>query len=153
MTAARVPAVNVMIVVLSLAGWLFGCAAPAYLSVPPADVTWPDQRLTPSQPAQAIIRDQHLGQLRADARYLEEELFRAERQRLDVCRHPEAVQVGSVAYYRCQVRDQIYEQLKDEMSLAKERYLRAVSGSGGSSREHLLSSSRRPASLPPVSTP
>jgi hypothetical protein len=134
MTATLMPAVHVMIVVLSLAGWLLGCSAPTYLSVPPADVTWPDQRLTPSQPAQAIIRDQHLGQLRADARYLEEELFRAERQRLDACRHPEAVQVGSVAYHRCQVRDLIYEQLKDEMNLAKERYLRAVSGSGGSSR-------------------
>jgi len=134
MAGAHLPSVKVMTVVLSLVGWLLGCTAPTYLSVPPADPTGQDRRLAPSRPEQAIIRDQHLGQLRADARFLEEELFRAEQQRLHACRDPEAAQVGSAAYQRCQLRDQIYEQLKDDASLAKERYLRAVSGSGGTGR-------------------
>jgi hypothetical protein len=135
MAAAHLPAVKVMIVWLSLAGWLLGCTSPPYVSVPPpADPTGQDRRLAPSRPDQAIIRDQHLGQLGADARFLEEELVRAEQQRLTACREPEAAQSGSIAYYRCQVRDQIYEQRKDDVALARERYLPAVSGSGGISR-------------------
>jgi hypothetical protein len=135
MAVAYLPSVKVMIVLLGLVGWLLGCTSPTYLSVPPpADPTGQDRRLAPSRPDQAVIRDRHLGQLRADARFLEEELFRAEQQRLNACRDPEAAQVGSVAYQRCQLRDQIYEQLKDNVSLAKERYLRAVSGRGGGNR-------------------
>jgi hypothetical protein len=53
---------------------------------------------------------------------------------LKACRDAEAVQAGSVAYQRCQLRDQIYQQLKDEAGLARQRYLREVSGSGGIGR-------------------
>jgi hypothetical protein len=110
-----------------------GCTAPNYVSVPPADPIGQDRRLTPSAPEQAVVRDQHLGQLQADMRYLEDALLRAEQNRLNACRAPEASQVGSVAYQRCQLRDQLYEQLKTEVTVARERYLRAVSGRGGSS--------------------
>ena len=120
-----------LIVVLSLA---VGCMAPHYLSVPPADPVGQDRRLSPSLPEQAIVRDQHLGQLQAEMRYLEEALLRAEQNRLNACRTPEATQVNSVAYQRCQLKDQIYEQTKVEAAVARDRYLRAVSGRGGTSR-------------------
>ena len=112
-----------------------GCTAPTYLTVPPADLA--DQQyhgLSPSVPTQAIVRDQHLGQLQAEMRYQEEVLFRAEENRLQACRTPEATQVDSVAYQRCQLKDQMYEQLKAEAATARDRYLRAVSGRGGPSR-------------------
>jgi uncharacterized protein YdcH (DUF465 family) len=114
---------------------LVGCTAPTYLTVPPADPA--DQQyhgLSPSVPTQAIVRDQHLGQLQAEMRYLEEVMTQAEETRLQVCRLPEATQVNTVAYQRCQLKDQIYEQLKTEAALARDRYLRAVSGRGGTSR-------------------
>jgi hypothetical protein len=111
-----------------------GCTAPTYLSVPPADPIGQDRRLSPSAPEQAIVRDQHLGQLQAEMRYLEEALLRAEQNRLNACRTPEATQVNSVAYQRCQLKDQIYEQTKVEAAVARDRYLRAVSGRGGTSR-------------------
>jgi hypothetical protein len=111
---------------------MVGCTAPNYLTVP---VTEPgDQQyrgLSPSAPEQAIVRDQHLGQLQVEARYLEESVLRAEQDRLTACRTPDATQMNSVAYQRCQFKDQVYEQLKSEAATAKERYLRAVSGRGG----------------------
>jgi len=113
---------------------VIGCTAPNYLAVPPADPE--DQRyggLSPSLPGQAIVREQHLGQLHADMRYLEEVVLRAEQARLNACRAPEATQVDSVAYQRCQLKDQIYEQLKADAAMARDRYLRAVSGRGGAS--------------------
>jgi hypothetical protein len=113
---------------------LLGCTAPNYLSVPPADPVGQDRRLSPSLPEQAIVRDQHLGQLEADLHYLEDALLRAEQARLNACRTPEATQVNSVVYERCQLKDQLFEQLKVEVAVARERYLRAVSGRGGSSR-------------------
>lgn len=113
---------------------LIGCTAPNYLSVPPADPIGQDRRLSPALPEQAIVRDQHLGQLEADVRYLEDALIRAEQNRLNACRTPEATQVDSTAYQRCQLKDQLYEQLKAEVAVARDRYLRAVSGRGGSSR-------------------
>jgi predicted small lipoprotein YifL len=118
--------------VLLLLMSLMGCTAPTYLTVPPADLA--DQQyhgLSPSMPTQAIVRDQHLGQLQAEMRYQEEVLVRAEENRLQACRTPEATQVDSVAYQRCQIKDQIYEQLKAEAAMARDRYLRAVSGRGG----------------------
>ena len=120
-----------LIVVLSLAA---GCMAPHYLSVPPADPVGQDRRLSPSLPEQAIVRDQHLGQLHVELRYLEEALVRIEQQRLEACRTPEATQVNSLAYQRCQLKDQLYEQAKVEVAGARDHYLRAVSGRGGSSR-------------------
>jgi uncharacterized protein YdcH (DUF465 family) len=113
---------------------LLGCTAPNYLSVPPAVPVGQDRRLTPSAPEQAIVRDQHLGQLHAEARYLEDALLRAEQTRLNACRAPEATQVDSLAYQRCQVKDQLYERLKAEAGITRDRYLRAMSGHGGSSR-------------------
>jgi hypothetical protein len=118
--------------VLLLLMSLMGCTAPTYLTVPPADLA--DQQyhgLSPSMPTQAIVRDQHLGQLQAEMRYQEDVLVRAEENRLQACRTPEATQVDSVAYQRCQIKDQIYEQLKAEAAMARDRYLRAVSGRGG----------------------
>ncbi len=112
---------------------LLGCTAPGYLSVPPALPISQERRLSPSLPEQAVVRDQHLGQLQADMRYLEDALLRAEQHRLTACRAPEATQVGSVAYQRCQLKDQLYEQAKTEVAVARDRYLRAVSGRGGSS--------------------
>jgi hypothetical protein len=85
-------------------------------------------------PEQGIVRDQHLGQLQADMHYLEEVLLRAEQNRMNACRTPEATQMNSSAYQRCQFKDQVYEQLKVEVTMAKDRYLRAVSGHGGVSR-------------------
>jgi uncharacterized protein YdcH (DUF465 family) len=118
----------ILLALLSIAG----CTAPNYLSVPPAEIANEQYRgLSPSLPSQAIVRDQHLGQLQADMRYLEEVLLRAEQNRLQACRTPEATQVDSLAYQRCQIKDQIYEQLKTEAAVAKDRYLRAVSGRGG----------------------
>jgi hypothetical protein len=119
--------------------WVFwcmvGCTAPNYLAVPVADLGDQQYRgLSPSAPEQAIVRDQHLGQLQVEARYLEESLLRAEQDRLTACRAPDATQMNSVAYQRCQFKDQVYEQLKSEAVMAKDRYLRAVSGHGGSSR-------------------
>ena len=122
-----------MILLLLLS--LVGCTAPTYLTVPPADLA--DQQyhgLSPIVPTQPIVRDQHLGQLQAEMRYQEELLFRAEENRLQACRTPEATQVDSVAYQRCQLKDQMYEQLKAASAMARDRYLRAVSGRGGSSR-------------------
>jgi uncharacterized protein YdcH (DUF465 family) len=124
-------------VVLMLLG-VVGCTAPNYLSVPPVEPgDYQSRGLSPSAPAQAIVRDQHLGQLQADMRYLEEALLRAEQQRLNACRIPEATQVNSLAYQRCQLKDQVYEQLKTEAAMARDRYLRAVSGRGGASRSLL----------------
>jgi hypothetical protein len=120
-----------LIVLLLLAA---GCMAPHYLSVPPADPIGQDRRLSPSLPEQAIVRDQHLGQLHVELRYLEEALVRVEQQRLEACRAPEATQVNSLAYQRCQLKDQLYEQAKVEVAGARDHYLRAVSGRGGSSR-------------------
>jgi hypothetical protein len=114
---------------------LVGCAAPTYLAVPPADLANEQYRgLSPSLPAQAIVRDQHLGQLQAEMRYLEEVLLRAEENRLQACRTPEATLIDSVAFQRCQIKDLLYEQLKAEAETARDRYLRAVSGRGGTGR-------------------
>jgi hypothetical protein len=108
-----------------------GCAAPNYLPVPAADITDAQYRgLSPSLPGRAVVRDQHLGQLQAEMRYLEERLLRAEQNRLDACRAPEASQVDSAAYQRCQIRDQIFQQLSAEAATARRRYLRAVAGQG-----------------------
>jgi hypothetical protein len=110
---------------------LIGCTATGYLAVPTADLADQQYRgLSPSIPSQAMVRDQHLGLLQADMRYLEELLPQAEEARLQACRLPEATQVNSVAYQRCQFRDQIYEQLKSEAARARAHYLGAVSGSG-----------------------
>jgi predicted small lipoprotein YifL len=125
----------VLALVLLLLMSLVGCTGPTYLTVPPADLADQQYRgLSPSVPTQAIVRDQHLGQLQAEMRYQEEMLVRAEENRLQACRTPEATQVDSVAYQRCQLKDQIYEQLKVEAAMARDRYLRAVSGRGGPSR-------------------
>jgi hypothetical protein len=109
-----------------------GCTAPTYLSVAPADPTDQDRRLAPSRPEQAIVRDQHLGELQVELRSLEEDLFRVEQKRLIACQQPEAAQASSLAYHRCQFADQLYERLKDEVARSRGRYLRAMSGSGGS---------------------
>jgi hypothetical protein len=113
---------------------MVGCTAPNYLSVAPADPVGQDRRLDPSRPEQAIVRDQHLGGLQVELRSLEESLFRAEQKRLSACQQPEAAQVSSLAYHRCQFADQLYERLKEEVARSKEQYLHAMSGSGGSSR-------------------
>ena len=122
---------SILLVLMSLGG----CTAPTYLTVPPADLADQQYRgLSPIVPTQPIVRDQHLGQLQADMRYQEELLSQAEENRLQACRTPEATQVDSVAYQRCQLKDQIYEQLKAAAAMARDRYLRAVSGRGGTSR-------------------
>jgi uncharacterized protein YdcH (DUF465 family) len=113
---------------------LLGCTAPNYLSVPPTEPIGRGRRLTPDLLEQSIARDQHLGQLEAEVRYLEDVLLRAEQNRLLACRTPEATPVDSMAYQRCQLKDQFYEQLKAEATAARERYLRAMSGRGGASR-------------------
>jgi hypothetical protein len=113
---------------------MVGCTAPNYLSVAPADPTDQDRRLAPSRPEQAIVRDQHLGELQVELRSLEEDLFRVEQKRLNACQQPEAAQVSSLAYHRCQFADQLYGRLKDEVARSRERYLHAMSGSGGGSR-------------------
>ena len=113
---------------------MVGCAAPSYLSVTPAVPVDQDRRLDPSRPDQAFVRDQHLGALQVELRSLEESLVRAEQKRLSACQQPEAAQDSSLAYHRCQFADQLYERLKDEAARSKERYLHAMSGSGGSSR-------------------
>jgi uncharacterized protein YdcH (DUF465 family) len=113
---------------------LLGCAAPTYLSVPPAAPISQDRRLTPGLLEQAVVRTQHLGQLQAEVRYLEDALLRAEQKRLNACRSPEATQVDSMAYQRCQLQDQLYEQLRADAIAARDRYLRAMSGRGGASR-------------------
>jgi hypothetical protein len=114
---------------------IVGCTAPSYLAVPAAVPSDQQYRgLSPSLPAQAIVRDQHLGQLQVDMRYREEVLLRAEQNRLRACRAPEATQMNSVAYQRCQFKDQVYEQLKTEAAIARDRYLRAVSGRDGTYR-------------------
>jgi hypothetical protein len=128
-------ALQVMLSLILLLLNLVGCTAPNYLTVPPADLADQQYRgLSPSMPAQAIVRDQHLGQLEAEMRYQEEVLLQAEENRLQACRAPEATQVNSIAYQRCQLKDQLYEQLKAEAATARDRYLRAVSGRGGLSR-------------------
>ena len=113
---------------------LLGCTAPAYLSVPPAAPMGQERRLTPGLLEHAVVRTQHLGQLQAEMRYLEDAILRAEQRRLEACRSPEATQVDSLAYQQCQLKDQLYEQLKTDATVARDRYLRAVSGSGGASR-------------------
>jgi hypothetical protein len=116
---------------LALMG-LVGCTAPTYLTVPPADLADQQYRgLSPIVPTRPIVRDQHLGQLQAEMRYQEELLVRAEENRLRACGDPEATQVDSVPYQRCQLKDQIYEQHKAAAAMARDRYLRAVSGRGG----------------------
>lgn len=124
--------------VLALLGMLgiilWGCSSPGYLSVPPADPVGVDRRLAPSSPEQAIPRDQHLGGLQADLRFWEEELVRVQQNRLNACRDPEAAQVNTLAYARCQLLDQIYEQRRADVDQLRVRYLRAVSGSGSSGR-------------------
>jgi uncharacterized protein YdcH (DUF465 family) len=120
--------------ILLLVMSLVGCTAPTYLTVPPADLADQQYRgLSPIVPTQPIVRDQHLGQLQAEMRYQEELLIRAEENRLQACRTPEATQVDSMAYQRCQLKDQMYEQLKAAAAMARDRYLRAVSGRGGGS--------------------
>jgi hypothetical protein len=122
-------------VILVVLMHLVGCTAPDYLAVPTADPADQQYRgLSPSIPPQAIVRDQHLGLLQVEMRYLEAVLPQAEEARLQACRQPEATQVNSEAYQRCQFRDQVYEQLKAEAARARAHYLRAVSGSGGSGR-------------------
>jgi uncharacterized protein YdcH (DUF465 family) len=116
-------------VVVSLS--LLGCTTPNYLSVPVADPLGQGRRLTPDTLEQATVRTQHLGQLQAEVRYLEDAVLRAEQNRLDACRNPEATQADSVAYQRCQLKDQLYEQLKADATVARDRYLRAMSGRGG----------------------
>ena len=115
------------VVVLSL----LGCTAPGYLSVPPEAPISQERRLSPGLLEQAVVRAQHLGQLQAEVRYLEDALLRAEQKRLNACRSPEATQVDSVAYQRCQLQDQLYKQLEANATVARDRYLRAVSGRGG----------------------
>jgi hypothetical protein len=111
---------------------MVGCTAPNYLTVPVTDRGDQQYRgLSPSAPEQAIVRDQHLSQLQVEAHYLEESVLRAEQDRLTACRAPDATQMNSLAYQRCQFKDQVYEQLKSEAATAKDRYLRAVSGRGG----------------------
>jgi hypothetical protein len=117
------------VVVLSL----LGCMAPGYLSVPPEAPISQERRPTPGLLEQALVRAQHLGQLQAEVRYLEDSLLRAEQKRLNACRSPEATQVDSIAYQRCQLQDQLYEQLEANAAVARDRYLRAVSGRGGAS--------------------
>src|SRR5919106_4362277 len=94
---------------------LWGCS-PSYMTVPPADPAGLDRRLAPSWPEQAIVRDQHLGGLHTEWRFLEESLFRAEQDRINACRNPDAAQVNTFAYARCQWKDQVYERLKDEVA-------------------------------------
>jgi hypothetical protein len=134
-TVLRSAVLYIISLLILVLWWVVGCTAPNYLAVPAAI---PDDHqyrgLSPSLPAQAIVRDQHLGQLHADMRYVEEVLLRAEQARLNACRVPEAAQVDSAAYQRCQLKDQIYEQLKAEATMTRDRYLRAVSGRGGTSR-------------------
>jgi hypothetical protein len=114
---------------------LGGCTAPTYLTVPPADLADQQYRgLSPIVPPQPIVRDQHLGQLQAEMHYQEDLVSHAEEHRLQACRTPEATQVDSVAYQRCQLKDQLYEQLKAAAAMARDRYLRAVSGRGGTGR-------------------
>lgn len=110
---------------------LAACNGPTYLSVPVSEVGPLDTKLAPSRPEQAILREQHQGQLREEMRRLDESVLRAEQDRLQACRATDAAQVGSIAYQRCQLKDQIYEGLKRNATLAKSRYLRAVSGQGG----------------------
>jgi hypothetical protein len=113
---------------------LLGCTAPDYLAVPAVGPVGQERRLSQGSLEQAVVREQHLGQLQAEARRLEEQLIRVEQERLQACRAFEASQVGSPAYQRCQLQDLRYEQLKVEVASARDRYLRAVSGRGGSSR-------------------
>jgi hypothetical protein len=121
----------ILLVLMSLSG----CTAPTYLTVPPADIADQQYRgLSPIIPPQPIVHAQHLGQLQADMRYQEDLVARAEESRLQICRAPEATQVDSVVYQRCQLKDQLYEQLKASAALARERYLRAASGRGGPGR-------------------
>ena len=110
---------------------LAACSSPAYLTVPVSDVGSLDTRLAPSRPEQAILREQQLGQLREEMQRLDEAIFRADQDRLQACRTPDAAQAGSLAYHRCQIKDQITEAQKREASLARSTYLRAASGQGG----------------------
>jgi hypothetical protein len=103
--------------------------------VPPGDITSAQDRgLSSGVPTRAVVRDQHLGQLQVEMRDLEERLPRAEQNRLDACRAPEATQVDSVAYQRCQLWDQIVQQLSAEATTARKRFLRSVSGQGNTDR-------------------
>src|SRR5262245_47424867 len=135
MVGPSMPVIAFRVVLFSLLPMLIGlggCTAPTYLTVPPADIADQQYRgLSPIVPPQPIVRDQHLGQLQAEMRYQEELVSRAEENRLQACRSPEATQVDSMAYQRCQLKDQIYEQLKAAAAMARDRYLRAASGRGG----------------------
>ena len=84
---------------------IVGCTAPNYLSVPVANPSEQQYRgLSPSAPQQAVVRTEHLGQLQADMRYLEEVLVRVEQNRLNACRTPDATQMNSIAYQQCQFK-------------------------------------------------
>ena len=113
---------------------LGGCSAPDYMTVPPADPVGLDRRLAPSWPEQAVVRDQHLSGLRTEWRFWEEVLVRAEQDRIDACRHPEASQVNTLAHARCQWKDHLHERLSDQVAELRAQYLRAVSGSGAAGR-------------------
>jgi hypothetical protein len=90
--------------------------------------------LAPSWPEQAVARDQHLGALKTELRFLEESVVHAEQNRVKACRDPEASQVNTLAYARCQFMDQLYEQLKDDIAPLRTQYLHSVSGSAGIGR-------------------
>jgi hypothetical protein len=111
-----------------------GCSEPRYLTVPVSAPAAVDPRVTPARPEHAPAREQHLGQLREDLRLLEEDVLRAEQARLQACQAPDASQLGTVAYQRCPLKDQLYERAKQEAAQARDRYLRAVSGRGGVTR-------------------
>jgi hypothetical protein len=122
-------------VALSVLGIVVGgCAPPSYMAVPPADPVGLDRRLAPSWPEQAATREQHLSGLRAELRFMEDALLRAEQNRLNACREPDAAQLNTAAYARCQFMDQLYEQRKRDTAQLREQYLRGVSGSGGPGR-------------------
>jgi hypothetical protein len=123
----------VMLLLVSSIG-LLGCTAPDYLSVPPALPNSGDRRLAPSWPELAVVRDQHLEQLRTELRAREEALARAAQARLDACQQPEAARPNTVAYERCQLQDQLYERLRQEVASIRTQYLRGVSGAGGPGR-------------------
>jgi hypothetical protein len=124
--------VRLLVLAYLIAFGFWGCSAPSYVSVPPADPGGLDRRLAPSRPEQATVRDQHLGGLHGELLFLEESLLRAEQQRINACRDPDAVQVSTRAYERCQLTDHIYERLKNDVAQSRMQYRRAIIGSGGS---------------------
>ena len=120
--------VSLLFCAMSLGLW--GCSTPDYIAAPPADPAGLDRRLAPSWPERALVRDQHLGALHTEWRFLEEALFRAEQDRINACRHPEAAEVNTLAQARCQWQDQLYERRKGEVAQARAQYLHALSASG-----------------------